>query len=384
MEGRVRAIVSTFRCLPGGGGSNYGKHTVLVPTLLGVIHAIVDATTVSAVMRATRLTHVSPQLAFAMVVGYDIIAFGSQVFLGWLTDRFLSPRIALVSGLVLTALGLVSCPIDTTVTVAVAGIGNALFHLGGGALVLGSSVTRAAPQGVFVAPGALGLGFGLYYGAVPTRGPLWPLLALTLTALAAFILWERLDKSQASRSNRLHAPHRAVPRHAFWILALLLASVTVRSLVGLSAARGYVRTELLILGLPIAAFLGKALGGFLADRLGWLETSVVALLLAIPLITFAPPTPWLLLGLFVFQMTMPVTLTAVAQLMPNHLATALGWTCLALILGALPTMFPSGNALCVRPLLGVWIALAAACLALGLHLLGVRSLLRPEVSPNVA
>lgn len=358
---------------------------MLAPALLGVIHAIVDATTVSAVMRASHLRHVSPQLAFAMVVGYDMIAFGSQVFLGWLTDRFLSPRIALISGLVLTAVALVLCPFNTTATVALAGIGNALFHLGGGALVLGSSLTRAAPQGVFVAPGALGLGFGLFYGSVPTRGPLWPLLVLTLIALVAFVVWVRVSPPAAERRpSLLPALDPGAARHAYWIVALLLASVTVRSLVGLSAARGYARTELLLLGLPIAAFLGKALGGFLADRLGWLETSVAALLLALPFITFSPPALWLLFGLFVFQMTMPVTLTAVAQLMPNHLATALGWTCLALIIGALPTMFPFGNSLCVRPLLGVWIALATASLALGLHLLGVKSFLRPEARPNAA
>jgi len=175
-----------------------------------------------------------------------------------------------------------------------------------------------------------------------------------------------------------------VARHAYWIVALLLVSVTVRSLVGLSAARGYSRTELLIIGLPVAAFLGKSVGGFLADRLGWLETSVAALLISIPFISLSPPALWLLFGLFLFQMTMPVTLTAVAQLMPNHLATALGWTCLALIIGALPTMFPFGNPLCVRSLLAVWIVFGTACLALGLHLLGVKSFLRLEGRPNDA
>ncbi|HMA92123.1 MAG TPA: MFS transporter, partial [Polyangiaceae bacterium] len=295
---------------------------MLAPVLLGIIHAIVDASTVSAVMRATHLNDVSPQLAFAMVVGYDVIAFGSQVFFGWLTDRFLNPRIALAAGLVLTALGLVSSPLNNTATVALAGIGNALFHLGGGALVLGSGLTRAAPQGVFVAPGALGLAFGLFYGSAPARGPLWPLLALTVVALVAFLAWRQFGTIPAQKPRQLAVVNPAVARHAYWIVALLLASITVRSLVGLSAARGYSRTGLLIIGLPIAAFLGKSLGGFLADRLGWLETSVAALLLSLPFITLAPPTLWLLFGLFAFQMTMPVTLTAVAQLMPNHLATA--------------------------------------------------------------
>jgi FSR family fosmidomycin resistance protein-like MFS transporter len=146
----------------------------------------------------------------------------------------------------------------------------------------------------------------------------------------------------------------------------------VRSLVGMSAARGYARSELLLLGIPGAAFLGKSLGGFIADRLGWIEASVLALLASIPLIASAPPTLWLLLGLFLFQMTMPVTLTAVARLLPRQLATAFGWTCLALIIGALPTMMPFGNPLCERRLLSLWIVIGTVCVFFGLRLLGVQ------------
>jgi len=79
-----------------------------------------------------------------------------------------------------------------------------------------------------------------------------------------------------------------------------------------------------------------------------------------------------LLGLFLFQMTMPVTLTAVARLLPHQLATAFGFTCLALILGALPAMLPSGRPLCERWLLAIWILASTLCVFFGLRLLGVR------------
>jgi MFS transporter, FSR family, fosmidomycin resistance protein len=344
---------------------------MLVPALLGVAHAIVDASTVTAVMRASHAGPVTPQLAFAVVLGYDVIAFGSQVVFGWLTDRYSTPKLAMLAGLALTLAALGLYPVNPLATMICAGLGNALFHLGAGASVLRGGLDRAAPAGIYVAPGALGLGFGLYYGSRQQTGSMWPLLLLVVVALLLVARYRGLGARRGLDLAFASGLHQPKIRYAYLAVSLLLVSIAVRSLVGLSAARGYARTELLVLGIPLAAFLGKSLGGYLADRLGWIETSVVALLLSIPPIVFAAPALWLLVGLFVFQMTMPVTLTAVARLLPHRLATAFGWTCLALIIGALPTMLPGGSPLCARPLLGLWIAIGTLSVYAGLRLLGI-------------
>ena len=345
------------------------KTPMFMPIALGVAHAIVDAATVTAIFRSTYLGQVALEAAWGVVVAYDVVAFGSQVLFGWVTDRFASPRLATLLGLGLTALSLVACSRNPFVTLACASIGNALFHLGAGANVLRGGLERAAPAGVFVAPGALGLGFGMYYGA-DGRGPMWPLLLLVLLALTGLSLCRFHSLPQHdTRQPRVTQP---VSGGANLAIALLLVSIMVRSLVGMSAAKGYPRGELLLLGIPCAAFLGKSVGGFIADRLGWIETSVLALLISIPLIASAPPALALLSGLFLFQMTMPVTLTAVARLLPHRLATAFGWTCLALVSGALPAMLPFGKPLCTRRLLALWILGSTVCVFYGLRLLGVQ------------
>jgi FSR family fosmidomycin resistance protein-like MFS transporter len=118
--------------------------------------------------------------------------------------------------------------------------------------------------------------------------------------------------------------------------------------------------------------------------LGWIETSIAALLLSLAPIALHASTAWLLIGLFTFQLTMPVTLTAVARLLPDRLATAFGWTCLALLIGALPTMFPFGSVLCARPLLGIWIAIGTVSVYAGLRLLGIElRLLAPSIHLNM-
>ena len=63
----------------------------------------------------------------------------------------------------------------------------------------------------------------------------------------------------------------------------------------------------------------------------------MALLLSLPLVTYLVLEPLAaIVGMVVFQMTMPVTLKAVHHLMPERPGLAFGLPCVALIVGALP------------------------------------------------
>jgi len=344
--------------------------------VLGLVHACVDATTVTVVFRAANLHELTASHAFALVLGYDLIAFGSQVVLGLGADRWRLQGTATRVGLLLTVLSVAVLYWQPVLAMLCAGFGNALFHMGAGALVLRRGLAQSAPAGIFVAPGALGLAFGMTYGKLPDLGPVWPLAAATVLGL--FVSWSCTQSAPLDGATRVEPDSslKAVPSSAarlVWlVLGLLLVSVAVRSLVGFAATRGAPASVWLFFGVPTAAFLGKALGGLIADRLGWIETTVIALVASAPCIVLGYRQPLvLLIGLCLFQMTMPVTLAAVARLMPDRLSTAFGWTCLALILGALPTLFTASRALCTRPMLAVWIVLACISVTLGLRLLGV-------------
>jgi FSR family fosmidomycin resistance protein-like MFS transporter len=130
---------------------------------------------------------------------------------------------------------------------------------------------------------------------------------------------------------------------------------------------------LLLVGVPLAAFAGKTSGGFLADRIGWIEATSLALLVSTPLIVWggAHP-PLLLLGMLVFQTTMPVTLIAVARALPRFPGVAFGLPCLALVLGSLPALYPGAAPFLLRSQLLGWAALALASVTTGLWLLGLR------------
>lgn len=369
--------------------------------LLGLVHAAVDAATVTAVYRAGWAAPAAP-LAFAWVVTYDVLAFGLQPALGWLQDRRATPRIGMLVGLVasgaavaLAAAGSRAVPGTWALAsvVVLAAVGNATFHLGAGAAVLGQGLERATPVGLLVAPGAAGLAAGVWFGRHPGAGPTWLALLAVLAGALVTARALRVGTPRAAGGPATPAPPAAAvplggrPVGPGWgerlteppvraaaggVVVLLLLSVAIRALVGGAASRGYDADAWLVLGLPAVAVTGKALGGLVADRWGWVRTTVTALLVSGPLLAVGPAHPAVLLvALLVFQLTMPVTLVAVARIMRGHLATAFGLTCLALVLGALPTMFRWGDAAVARPLLGAWVVLSAAVAWAGLTGVGL-------------
>ncbi len=355
--------------------------TAGLPIVYGAMHLLVDLTTVTAITRAAGFAEGDVLGPFGLVLGYDLLAFGLQLPLGYVVDRLGALRGALLAGLMLSGVGLALVPHSAAATMVVAGVGNALFHLGAGALVLVGARGRAAPAGVFVAPGALGLGLGMALGRAADL-PTWPLF---LALAAAMVTAWRVRNPRAQNPLKFNDPAATtfIPneRAALWwtVLGLLLASVMVRSFVGFAGARGCPKSLVLLMGIPLAGFLGKTLGGLVSDRIGWLETSVGALLLSAPMIAFTGATPWgLLPGLVIFQATMPVTLTAAYLLMPRYPATAFGLPCLGLVVGALPTFFDDMGvyaralflALILGSALACWLALRGLGIARGYRRIG--------------
>ncbi len=357
---------------------------MLGATGLGLMHACVDASTVSALFRTTRVVDMARWDAFTLVLTYNLVAFGLQPLVGWLSDRFSAKHATLLGGLLLPMMALAAHAHSPWLTVAAASLGNAMFHVGAGTLILELGTKRTAPAGIFVGPGALGLGFGLWYGKSPAAGPLWPLiLVLVLAALGHGLAWRhgRATRALGSTPPRAAAERLASnsrrPLGAEGLVGIasvaLLLSVAVRALTGGAILRGCTPSLLLLLGAPLAAFSGKVLGGFVADRVGWFEATALALLVSTPLMLTSPTHPGvLLLGMMTLQMTMPVTLVAMSRALPTLPGVAFGLPCLALAIGSLPGTFHSTQPLIARPLLLGWNLLALVAVTVGLWLLGVR------------
>ncbi len=260
---------------------------------------------------------------------YNFFAFAVQMPLGLLADRFGKNRWFAVAGALLVAL--ICCfPTFGTLGISLLGLGNALFHIGGGLDVLNLSGSRAAPLGVFVSPGAFGLFLGTVWGN--QLGSRVPILLLLLFCAALMIF------TPARRSLPQNAP-LDFPKLSMlpWAVLLFLV-VALRSFGGLQAVFPW-KTGLWSWLAVAAVVLGKTSGGFLSDRLGAIRTSIGSLLLSAALFCCSGLPLCGVLALFCFNMSMPITLFALAQAMPGCKGFSFGLLTFALFLGFLPTWF---------------------------------------------
>jgi MFS transporter, FSR family, fosmidomycin resistance protein len=298
-----------------------------------LVHGIIDLSCITAVT-ATLLWHgFSAPDTFVFVVTYNFIAFALQAPFGLIVDKFQVPRESAIIGclLVLASLFLFNIP---ALVVIISALGNAFFHLGGGSISLNFAPQKAAPPGIFVAPGALGVAIGLIVGKSGAFVA-WP-FALLLIASIIFII---ASKIPAINYQKISAKPKV--KYFELVVLLLLLSVAIRSLYGLNAAWKSDITLLYTLTIGIVA--GKALGGILADRFGWTKTAIIALVVSAPLLAFFPSVPVIaIVGSFLFQMTMSITLASLSNMLPGRPATAFGLTVMALFIGIVPSYLGAG------------------------------------------
>ena len=299
------------------------------------------------------------------VLLYNFCAFALQMPLGAVADRLNRNGLLAASGCLLVAAAYLS-PWGMLTAVA-AGVGNALFHLGGGVDVLNCSEKRCAALGVFVSPGALGLYLGTAWG----KGISTPLFIgpVVLLVLAAAIL--SLSRRRFGSLRSENVPFDTAAPGGLWPVVPLFLVVVLRSYMGMNQSFAWRDSGCWTLALTAALVLGKCTGGFLADKAGALRASNLSLGLSAALyLLSALPLPGTL-AVFLFNMTMPITLWAVARVMPAAKGFTFGLLTFALFLGFLPSWmgWPS-------LLTGPAAYAAVALVSLGLMWLGLKGVRR--------
>ena len=318
--------------------------------LYSLAHFWVD---LSCAFLAFRFLSAAPEFTLCLLL-YNFCAFALQMPLGLWADSLDRNGMLAAAGCGLTAAAFLLPA--SLVAAVVAGVGNALFHLGGGIDVLNASGEKAAALGIFVSPGAVGLYVGTLWGGGAAVSALLPPAGLLALGGGILLLCRRTFGSLRSGN----APVEAEPAGGSWLpLVPLFLVVVLRSWMGLGQSFPWKAAW----GLPLvlALALGKAVGGFLMDAVGPRRAAGWSLGLAAALYLLSgAPLPGLL-AVFLFNMTMPMTLWAAAQLLPGAKGFGFGLLTFALFVGYLPVYlgWPAvfGN---------VWAYAAAAALSLAL------------------
>lgn len=319
-------------------------------------HGVVDF---SCAFLMYRAVWDAPELALCLLL-YNFCAFALQMPFGLLADGWNRNAMVAAAGCALVALACL--PLWPPLLLAVmAGVGNGLFHVGGGLDVLNDSEEKASALGIFVSPGAL----GLYFGGILGGGAVVPMAlpVVLLAAMAALILLTARCTYDGFPS--LDAPvELSLPRGGLPSVVLLTAVVALRSYMGFNQTlpwKGEWHWGVIV---TVALVLGKAAGGFLCDCVGAKKATLLSLGLAAVCYLFSDDPLCGTAAVFLFNMTMPITLWAAARLMPGGKGFAFGLLTFALFLGYIPSALGWPSVL-TTPLANALAALVSLAVLLG-------------------
>ncbi len=308
-------------------------------------HFVVDFACVSSMLCAvSRVLGESSQGSMEVValsiLLYDIVAFTLQLPIGIALDQLDKNSYAALLSYALVGAGVILSLVPIALlewpAILLLAIGNALFHSAGGLSVLNISQKHAGPSGIFIATGAIGVFLGTQSAQMERLQIAFSLLVLLFLCALITLVVQKVNKKYWNVHN-VSFDISELSFNTLLAIALLSLVVALRSYVGMVMAFPW-KSEMLLLVLSIlGVFAGKALGGMVADRIGFRTTATFSLIVAATL--FAPSWEIPVMGLlavFFFNFTMAITLASLANILHEAKGTAFGLASFSLAIGALP------------------------------------------------
>ena len=319
-------------------------------TILSISHFLVDSVSAASLYQGK----IAPAIIALLI--YNTCAFTTQCLMGMLPDRYGHGNVfVLLSSLIITIGVIIPCP--PICKAVIVGLGNSLFHVSGGYLTLKNS-DNMGPLGVFVAPGAIGLFIGSNFHSICLP------FALILVFLSILLVAKNKANIKGNllieKQNKKDYKYDVTNDKQLSLTILLLFAIATRA-VGGSVVSFPWQTGLLFSAITVfCVFLGKGLGGFVADKFGIRNTATTSIIIASILIVFC--SEWMipsLIGQFILNMSMPITLYLIYKLLPGRPGFAFGLAAAVLWPGTL-----IGQAI---KLTGIWSgALTIICFTIGL------------------
>lgn len=272
---------------------------------------------------------------------YDMLAFVPQSVIGFFSDRF--PRVPLGAiglGLLALSIGLFVAVDNPYVSLVVLCLGNCLVHVNGAETTLRTAHGKLSGSAIFVSGGS----FGVVTGKLMAKAgwASWPLLIFILTALPPAIYAQRYisdaEVPYTMQCRDFRYAKTGIPKGI--VIAMAVAIVSVRGFMGYGIPTSWNKTVVQTVMLFSFMGLGKALGGILADRLGFRKTALLSTFLAAPLLMAGDNRMTVsLIGVMLFSMTMAITLGLLVSVLPKTPGLAFGWTTIGLFMGSVPVFF---------------------------------------------
>ena len=283
------------------------------PLLWGLLHGLNDFAAGFMLAHYTYTTDYSK--SFILIVIYAIIGFGGQLPVGFWVDHKRQLKPFATASIVLLPLAIFSYFINPEVGIVLSGIASAFVHVTGGAVCLQVHDNKTGPLGLFTAPGVLGLTLGAILGQYGA----WQLLLIAILAIVTGML---IRKNKLPVYQTPESKVSEMDSHD-WVMLGILLIMCFRSFIFdvVNHVANDFENGVLIIG--ISAFLGKIIGGFVADKIGWKKYVYITLPIALLLFQFGKENIYALgFGIACLQSSVPITLLLMGRSLPLYPATA--------------------------------------------------------------
>ncbi len=299
---------------------------------------------------------------------YNLIAFGFQPLIGYIFDCH--PKIPLgIIGILLTMTGLLFINYPY-MAIIICALGNASFHIGGGADSLIHSANRFSRPGIFVSSGAAGVPLGIYLGKYHSSFICIPVILMIISFALLLFMYKKgnsLSNEQPDQIIRhdytfsILTPQISQNLPIALLVVFSLLSIFIRSYAGYLIPTPY-KTLFYSIIIGICACIGKASGGILADKFGARNISILSLVISAPLLVLGADIPLMsLCGIILFNMVMSINLCSLAFTIKKRPGFAFGISALILFIGFIVNIITVIPESCHTPALITLILVSAIC-----------------------
>ena len=271
---------------------------------------------------------------------YDALAFVPQSIFGYFADKYPKFNMGFYGILILT-LGLIlfSLHFNIYLSVITVCIGNALIHVNGAEVTLRASNGMMSPAAIFVGGGSFGVITGKLLGA--TNMSFWIIVFMSLSMIPFELLAEINKNNTLSNKNVCkNFNYYNTKTNKYIIIIFAVFIVIIRAYMGYGIPTAWNKTTLESILLFSFMGVGKCCGGIMIDTFGIRKTAIISILASVPFLCFGDQIMMIsLFGIFLFSMTMAVTLALLVSVLKKTPGLAFGLTTIGLFLGTAPIFF---------------------------------------------
>ena len=292
---------------------------------------------------------------------YDFLAFVPQGIFGYFKDIGIKANFSIIGTVLLTiALICMYFNLNTFLVIIILAIGNCMVHIQGAETTLTSSKGKISPCAIFVSGGSFGVITGKLLAMY--KAPIPYIILVNLLMIIPIIICQKYLNSTKNDSTKLfNYSNKKIDSKI--IIAIAVFVVIVRSYMGYGIPTTWNKTLMQTVLLFCFLGIGKALGGILIDSIGIRKTSIISTIGALPFLLLGNNIMIIsLIGLMMFSMTMPITLSLIVSELKDYPGIAFGLTTIGLFLGTIPIFAFRINSILVNCILVSILTLASTML----------------------